>query len=130
MTLITGDEDAGRPAVRFVRVPGLVTKNGNESRSKARGYSVYRVEVLKQAPTFNKGDGYDGGRNLISHLLIGPHWSTVAYVIGRKGEWRGTISMRTRGRMSVWHRDNLSTETSLSVREAVVLLIGRILETS
>lgn len=49
--------------------------------------SLYLVERLRPAPTFNKGDGYDSGRNLLGALLIGPMYDTVGYVVGRRGAW-------------------------------------------
>jgi hypothetical protein len=51
------------------------------------GRSLYVVERLRPAPTFNRGDGYDGGRNLLGALLIGPCWDTVGYVVGTRGAW-------------------------------------------
>lgn len=55
---------------------------------KHKGESVYAIEVLEGAPTFNQGDGYDGGRNLLSMALIGPYWRPIGWVIGKRGDWR------------------------------------------
>lgn len=59
--------------------------------------SLYVVERLRPAPTFHKGDGYDGGRNLLGALLIGPTWDTVGYVVGGRGMWHAYT-------VGEWHR--------------------------
>ena len=77
--IINGDKLAGTPAFKLSRLP---------NRTPIDNLSVYRVEVKDPPPTFNKGDGYDSGRNLLGALLIGPSWRVVGWVIGERGEWR------------------------------------------
>lgn len=52
------------------------------------GRTVYLIDRLDPPPAFEKGDGYDAGRNLLSAALIGPAWRAAGYVVGRRGEWR------------------------------------------
>lgn len=63
-------------ALRTRRLPGRMF-----------GFSLYAVEAKRPAPTFHKGDGKDGGRNLLGALLIGSSWDTIGWVLGHRGAW-------------------------------------------
>lgn len=73
---IPADRLAGTPEARAVRLP-----------EKINGHSVYRIEYRDPPPTYNKGDGYDGGRNILSAVLIGMCWRGTGYVVGGRGDW-------------------------------------------
>ena len=60
------------------------------------GLSLYVVETLNPPPTFTQGDGYDGARNLLGAVLIGPVYRTVGYVVGARGAWSAYTSQQ-------WH---------------------------
>lgn len=123
--LIQGDKLSGTPQTRAVKVPAPAGYAG----------SVYRVEVLEAAPRFNRGDGRDGGRNILAAVLIGIRWTQAGYVIGQRGDWFAyteypfqTKLVRpregARRRRVAQYVPSLTGGRRATVREAAQVLVG------